>query len=68
MCDCVISEASELSSMKPQLDELRIILYAVVKEDTEIQNIKKLFTGEIFVDVQVQMPRMLISCDLWHTL
>ncbi|KTF89826.1 hypothetical protein cypCar_00027078 [Cyprinus carpio] len=62
MCDCVITEASELSSMKPQLDELRIILYAVVKEDTgtEIQNIKKLFTGEIFVDVQVQMPQMLI--------
>ncbi len=44
-----------LSSMKPQLDEL---LYAVVKEDmdTKIQDFKKFFTGEKFVDVQMHMP------------
>uniref|UniRef100_A0A3P8XY71 Peroxiredoxin-like 2A n=1 Tax=Esox lucius TaxID=8010 RepID=A0A3P8XY71_ESOLU len=43
---------SILSSLKPQLDELGVPLYAVVKEDmgTEIQNFRPYFSGEIFVD------------------
>ncbi|CDQ69602.1 unnamed protein product [Oncorhynchus mykiss] len=45
-------EAAELSSLKPQLEELGVSLYAVVKEDigTEIQNFRPYFNGEIFVD------------------
>uniref|UniRef100_A0A3B4X7M1 Peroxiredoxin-like 2A n=1 Tax=Seriola lalandi dorsalis TaxID=1841481 RepID=A0A3B4X7M1_SERLL len=45
-------EAAELSSLKPQLDELGVPLYAVVKEDvgTEVQNFRPYFKGEIFVD------------------
>lgn len=47
-------EAAELSSLKPQLDELGVPLYAVVKEDvgTEIQNFRPYFKGEIFLDEQ----------------
>uniref|UniRef100_A0AAY4DLS6 Peroxiredoxin-like 2A n=1 Tax=Denticeps clupeoides TaxID=299321 RepID=A0AAY4DLS6_9TELE len=45
-------EASELSSLKPQLDELGVPLYAMVKEnvDTEVQDFQPFFAGEIFVD------------------
>lgn len=45
-------EASELSSLKPQLDELGVPLYAVVKEnvETEIQDFSPHFAGEIFLD------------------
>lgn len=45
-------EAAELSSLQPQLAELGVPLYAVVKEDvgTEIQNFKPYFSGEIFLD------------------
>lgn len=45
-------EAAELSSLKPQLDELGVPLYAVVKEDvgTEVQNFRPYFQGEIFLD------------------
>lgn len=45
-------EAAELSSLKPQLDELGVPLYAVVKEDvgTEVQNFQSFFKGEIFLD------------------
>lgn len=45
-------EAAELSSLKPQLDELGVPLYAVVKEDvgTEVQNFRPFFKGEIFLD------------------
>uniref|UniRef100_A0AAY5L2T8 Peroxiredoxin-like 2A n=1 Tax=Esox lucius TaxID=8010 RepID=A0AAY5L2T8_ESOLU len=47
-----ICEAAGLSSLKPQLDELGVPLYAVVKEDigTEIQEFRPYFSGEIFVD------------------
>uniref|UniRef100_A0A668A374 Peroxiredoxin-like 2A n=1 Tax=Myripristis murdjan TaxID=586833 RepID=A0A668A374_9TELE len=47
-----LQEAAELSSLKPQLDELGVPLYAVVKEDigTEVQNFRPYFKGEIFVD------------------
>ncbi|XP_017260732.1 peroxiredoxin-like 2A isoform X2 [Kryptolebias marmoratus] len=45
-------EAAELSSLKPQLDKLRLPLYAVVKEDvgTEVQNFRPFFSGEVFLD------------------
>lgn len=45
-------EAAELSSLKPQLDELGVPLYAVVKEDvgTEVQQFRTFFKGEVFLD------------------
>ncbi|KAK3559680.1 hypothetical protein QTP86_015091 [Hemibagrus guttatus] len=48
----IMAEASELSSLKPQLDELSVPLYAVVKENiaTEIHNFRPYFRGEIFLD------------------
>ncbi|KAK0151685.1 Redox-regulatory protein FAM213A [Merluccius polli] len=50
----IMAEAAELSSLKPQLDELGVSLYAVVKEDvgTEIQNFKPYFSGEVFLDAK----------------
>lgn len=55
-CFCLFfQEAAELSSLKPQLDELGVPLYAVVKEDvgTEVQNFRPYFKGEIFLDEKV---------------
>uniref|UniRef100_A0A673K2L6 Peroxiredoxin-like 2A n=1 Tax=Sinocyclocheilus rhinocerous TaxID=307959 RepID=A0A673K2L6_9TELE len=51
-CFLCREEASELSSLKPQLDELGVPLYAVVKENvgTEIQDFRPHFAGEIFLD------------------
>lgn len=51
----ILQEASELSSLKVQLDKLDIPLYAVVKESikTEIQDFKAFFSGDVFVDVPV---------------
>ncbi|CAK6974767.1 hypothetical protein GBF38_010377 [Scomber scombrus] len=48
----IMVEAAELSSLKPQLDQLGVPLYAVLKEDldTEVQNFRPFFNGEIFVD------------------
>lgn len=45
-------EAAELSSLKPELDELGVPLFAVVKEDigTEVQNFRPFFKGEVFLD------------------
>lgn len=45
-------EAAELSSLKPELDELGVPLYAVVKEDvgTEVQNFRAFFKGDVFLD------------------
>lgn len=45
-------EASELSSLKPQLEELGVRLVAVVKEDvgTEIQDFRPHFAGDIYID------------------
>lgn len=50
-----VQEAAELSSLKPQLDQLGVPLYAVVKEDigTEVQNFRPYFKGEIFLDEKV---------------
>lgn len=47
-------EATEISSLKAQLDELGVPLYAVVKENIneEIQNFQPFFKGEIFLDVE----------------
>ncbi|KAG5266758.1 hypothetical protein AALO_G00235890 [Alosa alosa] len=49
----IMAEASELSSLKLQLDKLGVPLYAVVKENikTEIQDFKAFFAGDVFVDV-----------------
>lgn len=59
-------EAAELSSLKPQLDELGVPLYAVVKEDvgTEVQNFRPYFKGEIFLDEKVDSVK---SVSLRHT-
>ncbi|KAF7710577.1 hypothetical protein HF521_009449 [Silurus meridionalis] len=48
----IMSEAAELSSLKPQLDKLGVPLYAVVKESigTEVHDFKPHFDGDIFVD------------------
>ncbi|CAG6017115.1 unnamed protein product [Menidia menidia] len=50
----VMAEAAELSSLKPQLDELGIPLVAVVKENvgTEIQDFRPHFAGDIYIDEQ----------------
>ncbi|KAJ8250374.1 hypothetical protein COCON_G00222960 [Conger conger] len=47
-------EASGLSSLKPQLEELGVPLYALVKEhiSTEIQDFRQHFPGDIFLDDQ----------------
>uniref|UniRef100_A0A7M4FXK9 Peroxiredoxin-like 2A n=1 Tax=Crocodylus porosus TaxID=8502 RepID=A0A7M4FXK9_CROPO len=46
------AEASELSSLKPQLDQLGVPLYAVVKEKigSEVEDFQHYFKGEIFLD------------------
>ena len=56
-CFVFLQEASELSSLKPQLDQLGVPLYAVVKEDvgTEVQTFSKYFKGEIFLDQKVTL-------------
>uniref|UniRef100_A0A8C9RUB6 Peroxiredoxin-like 2A n=1 Tax=Scleropages formosus TaxID=113540 RepID=A0A8C9RUB6_SCLFO len=48
----IMAEASELSSLKPQLDKLGVPLYGVVKENigTEIHDFRAHFAGEIFLD------------------
>uniref|UniRef100_G3NZ37 Peroxiredoxin-like 2A n=1 Tax=Gasterosteus aculeatus aculeatus TaxID=481459 RepID=G3NZ37_GASAC len=48
----VMAEASGLSSLKPQLEELGVPLVAVVKEDvgTEIRDFRPHFAGDIFID------------------
>ncbi|RXM99232.1 Redox-regulatory protein FAM213A [Acipenser ruthenus] len=46
------AEASELSSLKPELERLGVPLYAVVKENkgTEVNQFKPHFKGEVFLD------------------
>ncbi|TNN75227.1 Redox-regulatory protein [Liparis tanakae] len=48
----VMAEASELSSLKAQLEELGVPLVAVVKENvgTEIQDFRPHFAGDIYID------------------
>lgn len=52
----MLQEAAQLSSLKPQLEQLQVPLFAVVKEDvgTEVQNFRTYFKGEeIFLDEKV---------------
>lgn len=52
----MLQEAAALSSLKPQLEQLQVPLFAVVKEDvgTEVQNFRAYFKGEeIFLDEKV---------------
>ncbi|KAM4636341.1 peroxiredoxin-like 2A isoform 2-T2 [Discoglossus pictus] len=53
-CFLCREEASDLSSLKPQLDQLGVPLYAVVKEkiSTEVEDFQPYFRGEIFLDEQ----------------
>lgn len=46
-------EAAGISSLKPQLDEMGIPLYAVIKENInhEVKEFRPYFKGEIFLDV-----------------
>ncbi|RXN08784.1 redox-regulatory protein FAM213A-like [Labeo rohita] len=48
-------EASDLSSLKPQLDERGVALVAVVKENigSEIHDFRAYFDGQIFLDQQM---------------
>lgn len=54
-CDILLQEASALSSLKPQLEELGVPLVAVVKENigAEIQDFRPHFAGEIYIDEKV---------------
>lgn len=54
-------EASELSSLMPQLEELGVPLVAVVKENigTEIQDFRPHFAGDIYIDEQVSRTSQL---------
>lgn len=62
----VLQEAAELSSLKPQLDELGVPLFAVVKEDigTEVQNFRPYFKGQIFLDKMVGMLHSAVNQPL----
>lgn len=56
---CVLlspQEATELSSLKPELEKLGVPLYAVVKENigTEVHDFKPHFAGDVFVDEKVR--------------
>ncbi|XP_048465040.1 peroxiredoxin-like 2A, partial [Rhincodon typus] len=48
----LLQEAADISSLKPQLDELGVPLYGVVKEDinNELKSFQPFFKGEIFLD------------------
>lgn len=48
-------EAAELSSLKSQLQDLEVPLFAVVKENLgkELDCFKKYFTGKVYVDQKV---------------
>lgn len=55
---CVIptlKEATELSSLKSQLQHLQVPLFAVVKENLgkELDGFKKFFSGKVYVDHKV---------------
>lgn len=51
-CFLCRAEASALSALKPELDQLGVPLYGVVKEKlgTEVEDFQPFFKGEIFLD------------------
>ncbi|XP_056386936.1 peroxiredoxin-like 2A [Hyla sarda] len=53
-CFLCREEASEISQLKPELDQLGVPLYGVVKEkiETEIEQFQPYFKGELFLDKQ----------------
>lgn len=61
-------EASELSSLKPQLEELGVPLVAVVKENigTEIEDFRPHFAGDIYIDEEVGGTSSLKTLTLTH--
>lgn len=54
-----LQEAAELSSLKSQLQDLEVPLFAVVKENLgkELDSFKKCFTGRVYVDQQVSISK-----------
>uniref|UniRef100_A0A670HZG5 Peroxiredoxin-like 2A n=1 Tax=Podarcis muralis TaxID=64176 RepID=A0A670HZG5_PODMU len=73
----IMAEAAQLSSLKPQLDQLGIPLYAVVKENigTEVEQFQPYFKGEIFLDAQKRFygPKKrkmtllgMFRCSVWR--
>lgn len=50
-----LKEAAELSSLKSQLQDLEVPLFAVVKENfgKELDCFKKFFSGKVYVDQKV---------------
>ncbi|KAJ7324369.1 hypothetical protein JRQ81_017389 [Phrynocephalus forsythii] len=65
----IMAEAAELSSLKSQLDQLGVPLYAVVKENigTEVQDFQPYFKGEIFLDEKKRKMLFMgfIRCSVW---
>lgn len=53
-------EAAELSSLKAQLQDLEVPLFAVVKENLgkELDCFKKFFSGKVYVDQKVCSCKM----------
>ncbi|PWA25814.1 hypothetical protein CCH79_00001672, partial [Gambusia affinis] len=65
----IMAEASELSSLKPQLEELGVPLVAVVKENvgSEIQDFRPHFAGDIYVDEMRKMGGLgFIRLGVWQ--
>lgn len=55
LCHPTMKEATELSSLKSQLQDLEVPLFAVVKENLgkELDCFKKFFPGKVYVDQKV---------------
>lgn len=63
----LLQEASELSSLKPQLEELGVPLVAVVKENigAEIQDFRPHFAGDVYIDEKVSSDSQRTVAPLW---
>uniref|UniRef100_A0A3B5BEG8 Peroxiredoxin-like 2A n=1 Tax=Stegastes partitus TaxID=144197 RepID=A0A3B5BEG8_9TELE len=72
-------EAAELSSLKSQLQDLEVPLFAVVKENLgkELDSFKKYFSGKVYVDQQRKfygpqerwmLLSMLLRVGVWRNL
>ncbi len=53
MYACILQEAIALSSLKPQLDERGVNLYAVVHEALGTKQFRDYFKGQIYLDEEV---------------